>query len=194
MNADVSRREKFKALLSAVALACVVALLAPVGAMAASVVTVRLKGTAKVADTTGDNIDAKDLGTLGLLGAPGSDGAVATRTFAGGGGLLGTGDCTEAFGQPTDIRPNTTTIAASSETIITGIIIAGSDAKVSVSAPDLDSIIGPGPVVKFQTTAGDQNVFVGLGNGLSVYPSELVFTCTGADGGDGSGNYVILGQ
>lgn len=193
MDTAVSRREKMKALFGAIALATVIALLAPPIAQAA-VQAVRVKGAVKIKESTGDNLDAKDLGTLGELGAPGSDGALAVRTFAGGGGLLGTGDCTEAFGQPTDVRPNTTIVEASQDTIITGIIIAGSDAKVSVTAPDLDSIIGPGPVVNFQTTANDQNVFVGLGNGLSVYPSELVFKCTGADGGDGSGNYVILGQ
>lgn len=58
-----------------------------------------------------------------------------------------------------------------------------------MAAPDLDQLIGPGPVVNFSTTAENPNEVVAFGNGLTVFPSELVFTCTG-----GSGNYVILGN
>lgn len=179
-----------KALFGAIALATVIALLAPPIAQAA-VQAVRVKGAVKVKDSTGDNIDAKDIGGLGLFSAPGSDGALATRTFAGGGGLLGTGDCTA---NATTSRPNVYTVDANPETIITAVIVTGTDAKVAVTAPALNNTIGPFPVANFQTTAENPNVFVGLGNGLTVTPSELVFTCTGADGGDGSGDFVILGQ
>jgi hypothetical protein len=131
------------------------------------------------------NLDAKKVPAMGLLDAPGSNGAVAVRNYAGGGGLLGTADCTEAA----DPRPNTLSIPANRNTIITAIIVTGTAANVAVSAPDLDPLIGPGPVVTFQANATNPNVFVGLGNGLTVFPSRLVFTCTG-----GAGNFVVLGQ
>ena len=79
-------------------------------------------------------------------------------------------------------------------TIITGIILTGTDAKVGVAAPDLDSLIGPGAVNEFRADENTPNVFIGLGNGLTVFPSELVFTCTGLNGGAGEGNYTLLGQ
>src|SRR5919106_381198 len=78
------------------------------------------------------NIDAKRVPAMGLLDAPGSSGAVAVRNYAGGGGLLGTGDCTEA----PDPRPNTLSIPADRNTIITGIIVTGTAANVAVAAPD----------------------------------------------------------
>jgi hypothetical protein len=151
----------------------------------AAVNATKIKGKVKVADSTGGTIDAKNVPDMGLLDAPGSNGALAVRNFAGGGGLLGTGDCTEAA----DPRPNSVTVPANANTVITAIIVTGTAANVAVSAPDLDPLIGPGPVVTFQANESNPNVFVGLGNGLTVTPSELVFTCTG-----GSGNFVILGQ
>ena len=193
MDTQVTRREKRRSFLGAIAIASVVMLIgAPV--VQAAVQTVRVKGAVKIKDTNGVAIESEALPSLGLLGAEGSSGALAVRNFAGGGGLLGTGDCTEAAGTASDPRPNTVTVAAGADTIITGIIITGSDANVSVSAPDL-TVIGPGPVNTFSTTPENPNVFIGLGNGLTVSPAKLVFKCTGDGGtGDGSGNFTILGQ
>jgi hypothetical protein len=154
-------------------------------AVQAAVQKVRVQGKAKVADSGGGTIDAKNLGDLGLLEAPGSNGAVAVRNFAGGGGLLGAGDCDAA----TPGRPDAVTVPASQDTIITAIIITGTDAAVGVRAPDLDPLLGPGPIVTFRVDAGQSNEFVGLGNGLNVFPSELVFECAGT-----SGQFVLLGQ
>jgi hypothetical protein len=131
------------------------------------------------------NIDAKRVPAMGLLDAPGSSGAVAVRNYAGGGGLLGAGDCDAA----TPNRPDSVNVAANRSTIITALIITGTDATIGVSAPDLTPLLGPGPIVTFRVTAGSPNQFVGLGNGLTVFPSNLVFTCTGSDG-----QFVILGQ
>jgi hypothetical protein len=138
----------------------------------------------RVTDSKGGNVDSAEVPPLGLLDAPGSTGALATRAFAGGGGLLGTAAC-----DPANPRGNTATVAASETTIVTALILTGNNAALSVSAPDLDPLIGPGPVVTFQTNANNPNEVVALGNGLTVFPSELVFTCTGGDG-----NFVILGQ
>ena len=134
------------------------------------------------------NLDAKRVPALGLLGAPGSDGAVAVRNFAGGGGLLGAGDCNPATPRPGDAG-NGVVVDPSKTTIITAIILTGTDAEVGVTAPDLGPLFAD-PVVTFSVDAANPNVFVGLGNGLNVFPSELVFECTGGT----DGQFVILGQ
>lgn len=194
MDTQVTRRDKRRSFLGAIAVASVVMLIgAPV--VQAAVQTVKVRGAVKVKGTNNVPIESEALAGLGLLDAEGSAGAIAVRNFAGGGGFLGTGDCTAAAGTATDPRPNTVTVAAGADTIITGIIITGDDANVSVSAPDLANVIGPGPVNTFSTTQQNPNVFIGLGNGLTVSPAKLVFTCTGDGGtGDGSGNFTILGQ
>ena len=175
-----------------------IAAIALIGApvVQAAVQNVRVKGkvNVKIAGTNGETISASPVEDLGLLGARGSDGAVDVRTFGGGGGLLGTGDCTASVDPPAGDRPNSTTVAAAADTIITGIIVTGTDAKVAVTAPALNSIIGPGAINEFRADANTPNVFVGLGNGLTVSPAPLIFTCLGWDGTDGSGNYTILGQ
>ena len=191
------RREKRKTFLVSIAAASAVMLIgAPI--VQAATQAVRVKGPVKIKDSTGLPIESEAIDALGVLDAEGSSGAVAVRTFAGGGGLLGTGDCTEAVGPQADgsfSRPNTVTVPAGEDTIITGIIVTGEDAHVSVSAPDLASVIGPGPVNTFSTTPQNQSLFIGLGNGLTVSPAKLVFECGGAGGtGDGSGNFTILGQ
>lgn len=192
----VSRREKRNAFFAAIAIG-LIAMLVAAPVVSAAVQRVRVKGAVKVKggpvklkDTDGDRFDTKAIGPLGALEAPGSKGALDVRMFAGGTGFLGTGDCTVAE----DPRPNTQTVAAGQERIITGIIVTGTDAVVSVTAPSLNPVIGPGPVSEFRANAENPNVFVGLGTGLTVFPSELVFTCTGEGGGDGDGNFVLLGQ
>lgn len=197
MDTQVTRRDKRRSFFGAIAVACVVMLIgAPV--VQAAVQNVRVKGAVKIKDSNGVPIESEAMPSLGLLGAEGSSGALAVRTFGGGGGLLGTGDCTAAAGPAADgsfSRPNTVTVEAGEDTIITGIIITGEDANVSVSAPNLNTVIGPGAVNTFSTTQQNPNVFIGLGNGLTVSPAELVFKCTGDGGtGDGSGNFTILGQ
>lgn len=204
MNNDVTRRDKRRSFLGAVAVASVVMLIgAPV--VQAAVQTVKVKGVvttkskggnvnAKIKDTNGLKIESEVIAPMGLLDAEGSEGAIAVRNFAGGTGFLGTGDCTEAAGTPTDPRPNVVTVDAGKDVIITGVIITGEDANVAVTAPELVPAIGPGAINTFRTTAQNPNLFIGLGTGLTVSPARLVFTCTGSDGGDGSGNFTILGQ
>lgn len=199
MDTQVTRREKRRSFLGAIAVASVIMLIgAPV--VQAAVQTVKVRGAVKVKGTNNVPIESEAIPGLGLFDAEGSTGALAVRNFAGGGGLLGTGDCTAASqanpdpANPADVRSNTYTVPASADTIITGIIITGPDANVSVSAPDLLNVIGPGAVNTFSTNRDNSTIFVGLGNGLTVTPSKLVFSCTGDGGGDGSGNFTILGQ
>jgi hypothetical protein len=118
----------------------------------------------RISDSAGGRVDAKNIGDLGLFGAPGSNGAVAVRSFAGGSGLLGTGQCGQGP------RPNSTTIAANANTIITGLLLSGPGNTLSISAPALEPTIGPGPVITFSTNVNSPNMFVGLGNGLTVTP------------------------
>jgi hypothetical protein len=156
----------------------------------AAVRTVRVKGAVKIKDTNGLPVESEAIAQMGLLNAEGSAGAIAVRNFAGGTGFLGTGDCTAA----NDPRPNVVTVDADKDTIITGIIVTGDDANVAVTAPDLAAVIGPAAINTFSTTPENPNIFVGLGTGLTVSPAKLVFTCTGDGGGDGSGNFTLLGQ
>jgi hypothetical protein len=139
---------------------------------------VKVKGAVKVKDSTGDNLDSRDIGELGELGAPGSSGALAVRTFGGGGGFLGSRAC-GAGTLEIPARPN-------NPTIITGIIMGGVG-SLAIDAPDLGPIVQH-PVVTLETNASHPNEFVGLGNGLTVTPSSLTFTCTG------TGSFVVLGQ
>lgn len=155
-------------------------------------VNTKVKNVVKTADSNGQTIESAAVPDMGLLGAPGSAGAVAVRNYAGGGGFWGTGDCNSTSGGID--RPNSTTVPSDANNIITGVILTGTDAKLAVTAPDLLPLIGPKAVANFRTDATTPNAFIGLGNGLTVSPSELVFTCTGWTDADGEGDYVILGQ
>ncbi len=82
MKVEVARSDKFKALVGAIALALVVAVLAP-PAVQAAVQRIRGTVTAKVKDTAGGTINSKSIAAQGLFDAPGSAGALDVRTFAG---------------------------------------------------------------------------------------------------------------
>lgn len=180
METGVSRRDKMKTLFGAVALATVVALLAPPIAQAA-VQAVRVKGAVKVKDSFGGNIESEAIADMGLLEAPGSDGALAVRNFAGGGGFLGAGDCSEGTDNATgNFLENEVTVSGS---IVTGIIITG-DGTVTVTSAALNNI----PLLNFAVNNNNPNVFVGLGNGLTA-TAPLSFTGNGTNC-----NFVILGQ
>ncbi|MPZ68504.1 MAG: hypothetical protein GEU71_03140 [Actinobacteria bacterium] len=186
---ESTKRSTRKSWLAVVAGIAAIALIgAPV--VQAATQSVKVKGKVKIAASNGQNISASPVASMGLLSAPGSSGAVDVRTYGGGGGFYGTGVCNTTH----PFRPFSTTVAAGADNVITGILLTGTDAMLTVTAPDLDTIIGPAPVQNFRTDATNPNFSVALGNGLSVFPSELVFTCTGWDGGEGSGDYVIIGQ
>jgi hypothetical protein len=185
LNAHVSQREKFKALAGALALACLVVVLGP-PAVKAATQTVKVKGNVKIVGTDGTPIESEVIPPMGLLQAEGSDGALAVRTFAGGGGFIDAGDCTaetEVSGLPNEVSV--------SNAIVTGIIITGTDGKIQITS----AAIGGGtlPLVNFRVNEANPNEFVGLGNGLTL-TAPLTFSCTGEGGGDGDANFVLLGQ
>lgn len=180
---DSGKRERRQAFVLALVLAISISVLAaPV--VEAAVTTI--KGTVKIKDTSGDATDSKNIGNLGVFQAPGSNGALAVRNFAGGGGFLGAGDC-----DPASPQPNTVTVNAPS--IVTGIIATGEDANVAVSSEQVDALFqvpagADFPVATISTTRENQTEFLGLGNGLTA-TSEIKFNCA-----SGNGKFVVLGQ
>lgn len=184
MNVDVSRRERFKALAGALALAVIVVVLAP-PAVEAATQTVRVKGKVKIADSLGATIESEPIAPMGILQAEGSDGALAVRTFAGGGGFLAAGDCTTT---QADGLSNAVDV---SNVIVTGIIMTGTGGRITVTSQAVGG--GQLPLLRFRVNADNPNEFIGLGNGLTV-TAPLTFTCTAEDGGEGNANFVLLGQ
>ncbi|MGH2748406.1 MAG: hypothetical protein ACRDKB_10830 [Actinomycetota bacterium] len=179
MIQDVSRRDKRHAFLAAIGLALVVMLIgAPV--VEAAIQRVRVKGSVKVKDTSGDALDSKAIPAMGLFGAEGSSGALAVRTFGGGGGFLGAADCD---GVPANLPGS----VAVSNKIVTGIIITGTGGTFTVTSDAIGG--GALPLLNFSVTADNPNVFVGLGNGLTL-TDALTFTCTAGT----NANLVVLGQ
>jgi hypothetical protein len=174
LKVEVARSDKFKALIGAIALALVVALLAPPAVQAA---VQKIKGTvtAKIKDTGGGNINSKKIAAQGLFDAPGSPGALDVRTFGAGNGFLTAGNCA---GAP---LPASRTVPRG---VVTAIIVTGTDATVGVQS----AAVGAFDLLRFETTAANPNVAFSLGNGLKA-TDALTFTCSGADG-----RFVLIGQ
>ena len=183
---EVSGREKRQTFLSAIAIALAVFIIgAPV--VQAAISRVKLAGgtaTAKQRDSNGNVIQAQPIDEMGLTEAEGSAGAVAVRNFAGGGGLLGAGDCTASTDPAQGPLSNTVTLGGGH--IVTGIIVTGTGTvRITTEA------VGQGlvPLANFVVNPDHPNEFIGLGNGLTV---TTPLTFTGIDGT--ACNFVILGQ
>lgn len=181
---QVTGREKRQTFLSAIAIALAVFVIgAPV--VEAAISRVKLAGgtaTAKIKDSGGGTIESQPIADMGLTGSEATTGAIAVRNFAGGGGLLGAGDCT-ASTEPAQ-GPLSNTVTLSGGHIVTGIIITGTGTvRITTDA------LGPLPLANFVVNPEHPNEFIGLGNGLTV-TTPLHFT-----GIDGTAcNFVILGQ
>ncbi|MFP5299271.1 MAG: hypothetical protein ACLGHL_09830 [Actinomycetota bacterium] len=184
---EASWREKSRTFFGAIALALVVAVLAP-PVVQAAITRVRGTVTAKIKDSTGGTIDAAAIDRLGLFVTDGPDGAVAVRNFAGGGGFIGAADCA-AGGLPDTVTVPNNGVGE----IVTGIIVTGTDAAVQLSSEATDALLGVPegadfPVSTFRVNANHPNEFVGLGNGLTI-TAPLKVKCTGTNG-----QVVVLGQ
>jgi hypothetical protein len=177
LKLEVARSDKLKALVGAIALAIAVAVLAP-PAVEAAVQRVRGTVTAKVKDTGGGTINSKRVGDQGLFNAPGSTGALDVRTFGAGNGFI---DGTNCLATP----PANEAIAPGGS-VITGIIITGTDATVNVQANALGG--GVPVILSFETTPENPNAAFSLGNGLKA-TGQIKFTCTGTDG-----QVALIGQ
>jgi hypothetical protein len=186
MKLEVARSDKLKALVGAIALAIAVAVLAP-PAVEAAVQRVRGTVTSKVKDTAGGTINSKRISPQGVFQSPGSSGALDVRTFGAGNGFLGAADCTVATA---DGLPNAVTVDGGS--IVTGILVTGTNAEVTVTAASLGG--GALPLLNLVADADNPNVAFSLGNGLAA-KGNIFFTCTSTTGpGDGAGNVVVIGQ
>jgi hypothetical protein len=176
-----SARGERRRFMAAAVLVLMVGILAPpaVNAAAKAIKVKVVKRPVKVVDTTGDPIESSAIPPMGSTQSPGSAGALAVRTFAGGGALLGAGVC---GGPALTLQPSTTSK-------VTAIIITGTDGIVDIQAPGLPGVPPGYQFLQFRVTADNPNVFVGLGNGLTVHPAPLQFTCTGP-----SARFVVLGQ
>ena len=176
---ETSRREKRQSFVVAIALAIAVSLLAAPAVQAAL-------QTVKIKDSGGGAIDAKRIPAMGLFDARGSNGAIAVRNFAGGGGFLGAIDCNAAPPQS-----NTTTLGSGA--IITGIIMTGNAAGADAVLGVQSAAIGPINLMHMRVNAAHPNDFVGLGNGLTL-TDDLTLTCDNGAGGAGQGQVIVLGQ
>jgi hypothetical protein len=179
--------------MAAAVLVLMVGILAPpaVQAAAKGIVVKNVKKPVKLADTTGDPLESQAIPPMGSTQSPGSAGALAVRTFAGGGALLGAAACAPASNQLT-IQPGETKK-------VTAIIITGRGSQgviLDVQAPGLPGVPPGYKFLEFRAGDSNPNVFIGLGNGLTVHPAPLQFTCNnqGTFPADGSGQFVVLGQ
>ena len=183
---DVSRREKRQTLLSALAIALVLFVVAP-PVVEAAISRVKLAGgtaTAKIKDSGGATIESEPISRMGMTAADGSTGAMAVRNFAGGGGLLGAGDCTASTDPAQGPLQNTVTLSGGH--VVTGIIITGTG-TVRITSQALGE--NQMPLANFTVNADNPNEFVGFSNGFSV---NTPMTFTGIDGT--ACNFLIVGQ
>lgn len=182
---EPTRREKRRTLLTAIGIGLAVFILAAPVVQAATQ-KVKLAGgtaTAKIEDSSGGTIESKAIGPMGLFQAPGTDGAVATRVYPGGGGVLGVGDCTASTDPAQGPLSNVVTVPGGK--VVTALILTGSgDVTITSDA------VGQGqvPVSVFHVDSNNPNFATSLGSGLST---TVPLKFTGVDGG--SCNFVVLG-
>jgi hypothetical protein len=172
---EVSRREKRATFIGLIAFALIAALVVPPAVQAA---VTKITGSVKVKDSSGSNVESEAIGAQGITQVPGSSGAIAVRTYAGGNGVVGLGDCSETTA---DGLPNVVTVEGGN--IVTAIMITG-DGTVSTRA----DAIGPIDLLKFTVNANTPQVAISLGNGLGI-TAPLTFTGAGT-----KCNFVLLGQ
>jgi hypothetical protein len=161
---EVSGREKRRAFVLAIVFAFVLSvIIGPGVANAINTVFSRIK------DTGGGRIDAKAIPAQGLTDVPGSKGAVDTRNFPGGTGLLGIANCSAASGGPPSV-----TIPGGN--VVSDLLLTGTDGTVAMTSAAL-----PGyTFLKARVTADSPNVIADLASGLGV-TAPLTFTATGTD-------------
>jgi hypothetical protein len=179
---ETSRQEKRKTFMTALAIAAGVFLIsAPV--VSAATQTVKVKGPVNVQDSDGTTIESEVIGPMGLFAAPGSDGALATRNYPGGGGALGAGDCTASTDPAQGPLSNVVTVGG--DHIVTALLVTGTGVVRTTSAA-----IGQGqvPLLNVRVDAGNPNETLSLGTGLST---TQPLTFTGVDGT--ACNFVVLG-
>ncbi|HEU4480892.1 MAG TPA: hypothetical protein VFS18_03325 [Actinomycetota bacterium] len=184
---EVSRRDKFRALFVALGIALVAVLIAP-PVVEAATQNVRVKGKVtvkggpvKTKASNGNVISSDAIADMGITDVPGTNGAVSVKTFAGGQGVLGLGDCAADAQHP---LPETVTIPG--QHVISALIITGDDGAVTLTSEAIGA--GQVPLSIFKVSANNPNETLALGNGLGV-TAPLTFAGSGTDC-----RFVILGQ
>lgn len=167
---ETSRREKSRAFFGAIALALVVAVIAP-PVVQAAVTRVRGTVTAKVKDSRGGAVEANPIADQGITDVPGSEGALDVANFAGGAGVLGAAFC--------HAQGNVATVPGGD--VITSILITGTDGQIKVASPALQGHPAyPGALLTARVTDTQSNVFVDMANGLGT-TAPVTFTASGTD-------------
>ena len=162
-------------------LGAVIVLSAPI--VQAATQKVKVTNPVKIQDSDGTTIESEAIGEMGLLKAPGSDGALAVRTYPGGGGLLGAGDCTASTDPAQGPLSNVVTVPGGS--IVTGVLVTGiGTVRITAQA------VGNGAVPLANVTVNNQhpNEVLALGSGLSA---TQPVTFTGIDGT--ACNFLVFG-
>ena len=174
---DPFEPDKHHAALAAIAFALAIGALAtPVVQAAVSAVRIR--------SSHGDPIESSPVKRMGFLQAKGSSGAASVRTYSGGGGILGVGDCTASTEPAQGPLPNVVQIGNAN--VITGLLATGTG-TIRVTSQRIG--FGQIPLAHFTVNANEPNVSLDLGNGLTAN-SQLTFT-----GIDGTAcNFMVLGQ
>ena len=138
----------------------------------------------RIRSSQGDPIESSPVRRMGLLDAKGSSGAVSVRTYSGGGGILGAGDCT-ASTEPAQ-GPLANVVEIGNGNVVTGLIITGTG-TIRVTSQELGS--NAVPLANFVVNSSNPNESIDLGNGLTA-SSQLRFT-----GIDGTAcNFMVIGQ
>ncbi|HEY7874755.1 MAG TPA: hypothetical protein VIG64_06495 [Actinomycetota bacterium] len=137
----------------------------------------------KVTDSDGTTIESEAIGEMGLFRAPGSDGALATRNYPGGGGVLGAGDCTASTDPQAGPLSNQVIVPGSQ--IITGVLVTGTG-NVRITAAAIGG--GQVPLANVVVNQQNPNEVLALGTGLST---TQPVTFTGVDGT--ACNFIIFG-
>ena len=178
---DIARRKSVtKTAWTVVAvLGAVIVLSAPL--VQAATQKVKVVKPVRVTDSDGTTIESEAIGAMGLFAAPGSDGALATRNYPGGGGILAAGDCTASTEPAQGPLPNTADVSEGK--IITGVLMTGVGTLRMTTAA-----LGPIPLANMTVNNQNPNEVVTLGTGLST---TRTFTFTGIDGT--ACNWIVFG-
>lgn len=163
-------------------LGAVIVLSAPI--VQAATQKVNVVKPVKVTDSDGTTIESEAIGAMGLFQAPGSDGALATRNYPGGGGVLGAGDCTQSTDPQAGPLPNTVTVPGGGA-IITGVLVTGTG-TVRITAAAIGG--GQVPLANLVVNQQNPNEVLALGTGLTT---TQPVTFTGIDGT--ACNFIIFG-
>jgi hypothetical protein len=187
---ESARREKRQVFIAAIGIALAVMVLAPPIVQAAA----QKVNVVKSVGITVKNGNTRQLGKFGILPPNAASDfpskALAVATTAGGGGFHGAAECSNVVADATVTVPATG--QGKPPNIVTGILMSspsGTPITVTVTAPDVQAT----PIIALRNSAEKPTEFIGLGNGLTVSPSDLIFNCPAGAPVAGA-SFVILGQ